>query len=212
MGATEDSREDGFWLVSDLHLGHAKVSALRGFPDVAAHDRAILDNLREVPDGATLICLGDISVRDDAGALRTLAQLKAEKDFTMVLVPGNHDRVHPVFGIDSVVEWTPAYRQVFDVISLELQVKVGRWLALLTHIPAPGKVEDAHLTPALTRWAARGGATSRDGFDCTVHGHTHSTVAVRPKNVNVSLEATDLKPVSSGQLLDLVTRAVKWKH
>lgn len=125
MGAPEDSPADGFWLVPDLHLGHAKVSALCGFPDVAAHDRAILDNVREVPDGATVICLGDISVRDDVGAPGTLAQLKVEKGFTMVLVPGNHDRVHPKVGIASVVGWTPAYRQVFDGISLELRVKVS---------------------------------------------------------------------------------------
>ena len=85
-------------------------------------------------------------------------------------------------------------------------------MVLLTHIPAPEQVEDPYLTPALARWSARGGRTSRDGFDCTVHGHTHSAVPVAPKNVNVSLEPTDLKPVSSGQLEELVTRAVKWKR
>lgn len=106
----------------------------------------------------------------------------------------------------------PAYRKVFDVIELELQIRVGRWLVLLTHIPAPEKVEDPYLTPDLARWSARGGTTSRDGFDCTVHGHTHSSVPVRPKNVNVSLEATDLKPVSPEHLQELVARAVKWKH
>jgi calcineurin-like phosphoesterase family protein len=207
-----DGLTDGFWLVSDLHLGHRKVSRLRGFDDVDEHDRVVLGNLRAVPDGATVICLGDISVRRDADALRQLGEVKQEKFFRMVLVPGNHDRVHPMFGLESVLEWTPAYREVFDVVELELQVRVGRWLVLLTHIPAPEQVEDPYLTPALARWSARDGRTSRDGFDCTVHGHTHSAVPVRPKNVNVSLEAADLKPVSPSQLEDLVTRAVKWKH
>jgi calcineurin-like phosphoesterase family protein len=48
----------GFCLVSDLHLGHRKVSQLRGFDDVDDHDRVVLDNLRAVPDGTTVICLG----------------------------------------------------------------------------------------------------------------------------------------------------------
>lgn len=202
------THRDDIWLVSDLHLGHRKVSELRGFDETAEHDQVILDNLRAVPDGATLICLGDISVRRDAEALDLLGGLKVEKDLRMVLLPGNHDRVHPMFGLESVMEWTPAYRDVFDAVSLELQIRVGRWLVLLTHIPAPDKVEDPYMTSALARWAARGGTTTRGGFDCTVHGHTHSAVSVRPKNVNVSLEATDLKPVSSEQLEELVTRAV----
>lgn len=206
------THSDDVWLVSDLHLGHRRVSELRGFADTDEHDRVILDHLREIPDGATLICLGDISVRRDADALDLLAGVKAEKGLCMILLPGNHDRVHPMFGLNSVIEWAPAYREVFDVIELELQIRVGRFLVLLTHIPSPDRVEDPYLTPALTRWSARGGATSRDGFDCTVHGHTHSSVPVRPKNVNISLEATDLKPVSPEQLEELVTRAVKWKQ
>ncbi|MEJ6549020.1 metallophosphoesterase [Corynebacterium sp. USCH3] len=212
MDVPKGKPSDSFWLVSDLHLGHRKVAELRGFGDTDEHDRVILNNLRVVPDGATVICLGDISVRRDAEALRQLGEVKEEKDLRMILLPGNHDRVHPMFGLESVLEWTPAYREVFDVIELELQVRVGRWVVLLTHIPAPDRVEDPYLTPALARWSARGGTTSRDGFDCTVHGHTHSSVPVRPKNVNVSLEATDLRPVSPAQLEELVTRAVKWKH
>lgn len=199
---------DPFWTVSDLHLGHRLVSETRGFDSPEDHDRVILDNLRAVPDGATLLCLGDISVRKDAYALDRLAALKAEKDLTLWLVPGNHDRVHPMFGTDSVTEWTPSYREVFDVIALDLQVRIGRWSVLLTHIPrATGKdaVPDPHQTPQLARWAGR------EGFDCTVHGHTHSSVPVRRKHVNLSLEATGLAPVSPEKLEELVTQAVRFR-
>ncbi len=197
---------DLFWTVSDLHLGHRLVSELRGFADTDEHDRVVLDHLREVPDGATLLCLGDISVRRDAYALDRLGVLKAEKDLTMWLVPGNHDRVHPMFGWDSVAEWTPRYREVFDVIALDLQVSVRHWQVLMTHIPrASGKdaVKDPHQTPKLARWAGR------EGFDCTVHGHTHSSVPVTRKHVNLSLEATGLRPVSPSQLEALVAQAVR---
>jgi len=67
-------------------------------------------------------------------------------------------------------------------------------------------VVDPHQTDKLARWAAR------EGFECTVHGHTHSDVAIRRKNVNVSLEATGLHPVSPDVLKDMVTKAVRLKH
>lgn len=153
---------------------HSKTDTLRTVSD-----------LREVPDAGTLLCLGDISVREDACALDCLAELKAQKNLTMWLVHGNHDRIHPMFGLDSVVTWTPAYREVFDVIALELQIRIGRWQVLMTHIPrATGKdaVPDPHQTQTLARWAGR------EGFECTVNGHSHSSVEVRRKHVNLSLE------------------------
>ena len=54
----------------------------------------------------TLVCLGDISIRRDDEALRRLMKLKCGKSFKIILVPGNHDRGHPMFGLGSVVEWT----------------------------------------------------------------------------------------------------------
>lgn len=199
---------DLFWTVSDLHFGHRLVAELRGFADTDEHDRVVLDHLREVPDGSVLLCLGDISVRKDAYALDQLGVLKAEKDLTMWLVPGNHHRVHPMFGWDSVAEWTPRYREVFDVIALDFQVRVRHWQVLMTHIPrSSGKdaMQDPRQTPKLARWAGR------EGFDCTVHGHTHSSVPVRRKHVNLSLEATGLAPVSPERLEELVGQAVRYR-
>ena len=66
----------------------------------------IVNNLREIPDGATLVCLGDTSVRRDDEALRRLGELKREKSLRMIQVPGNYDRVLPMCGMDSVVERT----------------------------------------------------------------------------------------------------------
>lgn len=206
--ATLKPMSDHFWTVSDLHLGHRLVAETRGFSDTDTHDRTVLDGLRTVPNASVLLCLGDISVRRDAYALDCLAELKAEKDLTLWLVPGNHDRIHPMFGLESVAEWTPAYREVFDVIALDLQVRIGRWQVLMTHIPrATGKdaVPAPHQTPQLARWAGR------EGFDRTVHGHTHSSVPVRRKHVNLSLEATGLAPVSPERLEELVTQAVRFR-
>ena len=80
---------------------------------------------------------------------------------------------------------------------------------LLPHIPrAVGEfaVVDPHQTDKLARWAAR------EGFECTVHGHAHSDVAIRRENVNVCLKATGLRPVSPEALEEMVTKAVRLKH
>ncbi len=45
-----------------------------------------------------------------------------------------------------------------------------------------------------------------------MHGHAHSDVAIERKNVNVSLEATGLHPVSLEALEEMVTKAVRLKH
>lgn len=47
-----------------------------------------------------------MSVHRDDEALQRLGELKREESFTMILVPGNHDRVYLMCGMDSVVEWT----------------------------------------------------------------------------------------------------------
>ena len=101
------------------------------------------------------------------------------------------------------------YREVFDVISLVLQVRIGRWLVLLTHIPRAVGGLRWWIRISRTSWP---GGRLVQGFECMVRGHTHSDVAIRRKNVNVSLEATGLRPVSPAGLEDMVTKAVRLKH
>lgn len=118
----------------------------------------VLDGLRAVPDGSVLLCLGDISVRKDAYALGRLAELKAETNLTMWLIPGNHDRIHPMFGLESVAEWTPLYREIFDVIALDLQVRIGRWQVLMTHIPGHQGRTRSRIHTRLRSWPGGRGA------------------------------------------------------
>lgn len=189
-----------FWITSDLHLGHPLISGKRGFSTTDAHDSTILGALYELPRGATFICLGDISVGKDKYALDMLLTLKYARDLTMVLTPGNHDKCHPKFGVKSMFKWTPRYQQVFDLVAPEFVLeRQGRSL-LFTHLP---RLEDAHRSERLTRWIAR------DGFDCIIHGHTHSDVPIDGKHVNLCLEATNLRPIHSEELWDRVNQALQ---
>ena len=81
--------------VSDLHLGHRLVSELRGFVPTEQHDEVIVNKLREIPDGATTGVFGGYFRM----ALWRLGELKREKSFTMILVQGSHDRMHPMCGL-----------------------------------------------------------------------------------------------------------------
>ena len=87
--------EEGFWTVSDLHLGHRLVSELWGFVSIEQHDEMVLSNLREIPDGATTGVFGGYFRM----ALWRLGELKRGKSFTMILVQGSHDRMHPMCGL-----------------------------------------------------------------------------------------------------------------
>lgn len=185
---------EDFWITSDLHLGHPLLTQLRGFASTSEHDTTILGGLYGIPDNSTLVCLGDISVGKDEYALGRLRELKLAKGLTMILTPGNHDTCHPKFGLKKMLTWTPKYEQVFDFIAVDFML---RRRVLFTHLP---RLEDPHRSAKLSRWIAR------DGFECVVHGHTHSSKPLAPGHVNVCLEATDLKPIHASELWRRVTQ------
>ena len=93
-------------------------------------------------------------------ALWCLGELKREKSFTMILVPGNHDRVYPMCGMDSVVTWT---YEVWGSLRCDLVGSAGAdWsVACVVDSYSAGcggfAVVDPHQSDKLARWAARAG-------------------------------------------------------
>lgn len=197
MLTTED-----FYVTSDLHLGHRFVSKLRGFESTEDHDKVIIDNLMALPDGATIIILGDISVRKDLDALNTLEEIKKIKGFTLVLTPGNHDKVHPMDS--SSEEWEPLYAEVFDQVSTMIYAAINRRKLVFTHYPVWGSIAmNPEFETERTKqwWAPDLHATT------VVHGHTHSAEPVARGHVNVALEAHDMKPIHVSELMKFVDQA-----
>lgn len=190
---------EDFYISSDLHLGHPLVSRLRGFTTTEAHDDVILRQLWSLPAGATFVCLGDIAVRKDAYALEELAKVKNALNLTMVLTPGNHDRIHPIFGPTEQLTWIDCYREVFDLTSVDLQVnRNGKWI-LFNHYPAMLTKYDPQ---SAYRWVPHA-----DRWDCIIHGHTHSSEILTPGHVNVALEAHNMRILHSSELWKLVAKA-----
>lgn len=190
---------ENFYISSDLHLGHPLVSRLRGFATTEPHDDTILRQLWSLPTESTFVCLGDIAVRKDAYALEELAKVKQALNLTMILTPGNHDRIHPVFGVTEQLEWVDRYREVFDLISMDLQINRNGRSYVLTHHPA---VLTQYDPESAYRWVPD---TNR--WDCIIHGHTHSSEALTPGHVNVALEAHNMRILHSAELWELTESA-----
>lgn len=188
--------QEDFYISSDLHLGHQLVSELRGFATTTEHDDAILRQLWDLPSGSTFICLGDISVHEDAYALEKLTEVKAARDLTLILTPGNHDQVHPKFQPAVQMEWMSRYQEVFDLISLNLQIRRKKEAYLFNHYPA---LMNRTASKNAVRWAPH--ANRWTGI---IHGHTHSPVALMPGHVNVAPEAHELRIIHSSKLWDLL--------
>ena len=187
----------GLFFTSDLHIGHSMLAELRGFDSVAKHDAVVLANLRKIGKGHDIFILGDIVFGPDkvGGIARILESLAGNK---VHLILGNHDRGHPC---------NPnGYKHLglyegFTSVQTAAQVRG----MMLSHFPYNG---DHTREQRFDQWRLR---------DCgltLLHGHTHSCekVSYSPSTtvqVNVALEAWDMRPASLGDVQALLASTEK---
>ena len=207
----------GLFFTSDLHIGHSMLAELRGFDSVAEHDAVVLANLRKIGKGHDIFILGDIVFGPDkvGGIARILESLAGNK---VHLILGNHDRGHPC---------NPnGYRHLglyegFTSVQTAAQVRG----MMLSHFPYNG---DHTREQRFDQWRLRDcGLTLLHGHthSCEkvsyspstttlLHGHAHSCekVSYRPSTtvqVNVALEAWDMRPASLGDVQALLASTEK---
>lgn len=215
-------RQPRTFYTSDLHLGHEKVAALRGFPSAVEHDRALEDAWRAlVQPEDTVYVLGDVTgtasartVQHALAVLRTLPGIKH-------LIAGNHDAVHPMHR-RTFARWMPVYLSTFDTVTPFLRRKIGGHEVLLSHFPYASYGEGPH----------RGGteASRHDQYRLPdmgvpiIHGHTHqperswSIMSARSwategkpptRGIHVGLDAWDLAPVDQDAVIGILD---DWSH
>lgn len=187
------------YYTADLHLGHTKVANLRGFTDVADHDRTILDNIRAtLKAGDRLWILGDIAIGSSENtALLALAKLHYEQ-ITMHLISGNHDSVHPMHRNSEEAQYK-FMAHAFSSVDTMGTIRHNRAKIILSHFPYTGD----HGPERYAEYRPR------DTGLPVIHGHTHSTekVSYSPGGslqICVSLDAWDMKPVSKEVLTELI--------
>lgn len=179
------------WLTSDLHFGHPKVAAVRGFRDFQEHDDSIVAKWRRmVQRDDEIWVLGDISSGGEESQLRALATLLTLPGHKR-LVAGNHDSVHPMHG-RKVLRWMPFYLDVFEHVCSEARLNVEGEKLRLSHFPS---MADHTEKPRYMDWRPP------HGEHWIIHGHTHSNIAITADlEINVGLDAWGLKPVNLGEI------------
>lgn len=111
------------FIITDTHLGHDKMVEYCGRPP--DHSERILESLKAIPKGSTLIHLGDICIGKDAEW--HLKLMEALDSVHKILIRGNHDHKSD--------QWyrEHGWNEVYDVMEKEY---CGRMIHF-SHIPIP---------------------------------------------------------------------------
>lgn len=173
------------WFTSDVHLGHANICAYSGrpFDSVDEMNEKIVTGWNETVKNADYVyVLGDLCMGKMDITLPVAGLLQGRK----ILLPGNHDRVHPQFaGKKTVGHWESRYREVAGIeriLGLQPRIAIGHHLAVKAcHFPYSGDhtgEEDRYteLRP-------------KDSGELLVHGHVHDAWRQNGRMFNVGLDA-----------------------
>lgn len=160
---------------SDLHFGHEKVAALRGFDSVGWHDHEVYKSISDAVTGRQdiLWILGDLADRESdwERALSMIGSLPCRKR----LVLGNHDPAHPMH------QWAERYAQklsgVFEWWGTLGQTRVVGKRVMVSHFPYHRDREGT--APRYLSWRPR------DEGLWLLHGHTHGNEKGTPESREV---------------------------
>lgn len=190
------------WFTSDLHLGHANIITFcdRPFRDVNHMNTVLIDaiNDRVAPDDELWI-LGDVAMGD---IMKSLAQLKRIMA-TTVLVAGNHDRVHPVYGgATKALRWMPDYLDVagFDRVfpgTVDLTLSDGTSVQV-SHFPA---TPEDHRPERADKFNKYRPIVDGRGI---LHGHTHGMWRQHGLQIDVGVDAWGGVPVPETTVLQML--------
>lgn len=187
---------------SDLHFRDAKVSALRGFASVDAHDEAMIATWnQQVRRDDIVYVLGDLT----SGRSREVEQWAIEAMLSLPgrkrLVSGNHDTSHPMHSAsrdpERMRDWYRAFESV-DPIGMR---KTSKRHIMLSHFPYDGP--DGDHTPANrhTEWRPV------DVGLWLLHGHTHrEQQRVHERQIHVGFEAWG-RLVTEAEVLRMIAEA-----
>lgn len=184
------------YFTSDLHLGHKKVSELRGYSSVADHDHEVYKELARLPVTSTLYVLGDV----------TLGHILKYTDLPLPmykhLITGNHDQLVDASLKNPHLNSFRNYLEIFDTISNRAEIRTSGLRIQLSHYPYAGDhtEEDRYDQLRLP-----------DLGNPLIHGHSHSyqQLSFSPSGtpqVNVCWEAWG-RPVTLKEIMRLLNKA-----
>lgn len=187
------------YVTSDLHIGHEAIIGYcnRPFKDVDDMTEGLVARWNETVGPKDHVwVLGDAVMGNREKNLKHIGRLNGTK----VLIPGNHDYVHPLR--DQMDKWGPLYRQVFaDIWPTEMVVSLEGTIVRLCHFPYEG---DHTAEPRYNQAEIDKYIPKDDGMPL-IHGHTHGENPVKnKKQIDIGVDAWDYRPVPLWDLLPLI--------
>jgi calcineurin-like phosphoesterase family protein len=160
----------------------------RGFASRAEHDRAVIANWNETVGPDDIVWHhGDVGLGPQEKILEMAAQLNGEKH----LIAGSHDR--PWAGHRNAHKYQRRWLEVFASVQPFAHFSVDGQQVLATHLPYRGQGdstdEERYSQYRLTD----------EGLPLLC-GHVHREWKISGRQINVGLDAWDLRPVSMEML------------
>ncbi len=169
------------WYTSDLHFGHQKVAAMRGYDNPQKMNEVIAEQwIAHVSPDDVVWVLGDIAVSHYTEALALFFTLPGRKR----LIVGNHDLVHPMHQRSRRPAEQLRWHSVFDIVEPYAKLRLNGHEVLLSHFP----------------YSSWGDGTQRGGSRYNqyrlpdlgaplVHGHTHGAERAHGHSFHVGWDA-----------------------
>ena len=188
------------FFTSDQHFSHARINELAGrpFSSVEEMNETIIERWNErITDGDLVFVLGDVVMGTFVESIKLIERLNGVK----LLIPGNHDRVHPTYQISDKkrVEAYELYRSVgFRILPLTTFYTTGTGIPfMLSHFPYEGDShdQDRHVEYRPER---------NPDIEWLVHGHVHEKWKINGKQINVGVDVWDFYPVSYDEIQNLI--------
>jgi calcineurin-like phosphoesterase family protein len=186
---------------ADPHFWHRKIAEFCGRPyphgDTATMNADLVHRWNSVVGQSDWVyVLGDFAFQlGRPESLDVAGRLNGVK----ILIPGNHDRCHPMEGPARSAQWRERYIAAgfADVAPPNMRKMIGgRWV-WLSHFPYEG---DSHDGDRFTDWRP-----VDDGAMFVVHGHVHAAWRQRGRQINVGLDAWGGYPVAEEMIADLIS-------
>lgn len=173
------------WYTSDLHFSHVNIITFcqRPFTSVKEMNETIISNWNSVVTNEdTVFALGDILL----GKIDDSLLLVRELNGTKLLVPGNHDRCHPMNKQHE--KWRDRYlaEGFADVLPGIITADVDGYDVQVSHFPFEG---DSHDVDRFADWRPV------DSGGWVIHGHVHNRWRQNGKQINIGIDAWAGYPV-----------------
>lgn len=187
------------WFTADQHFSHKNIIAYcnRPFKDIEEMDEELVRRWNEVvADEDQVYVLGDVAMNPNR-IQDFYPRMKGKK----ILVPGNHDHVHPCNSKRTQEKSRAKYEEAFRIEQIVHHGKLFREIEVdLCHVP---------YTTIDERFPE---FTPPDKGRYLLHGHVHTAWKVNGRQINVGVDQWDFYPVSAEQLFTVIKVMEPWKE